>query len=63
MDAVHELVVIAVDKVIPADTIVEKGIPREDDTLPHQADTAGGMPGGMKDREMKFADVDTIATL
>ena len=63
MDAIHQLVVVAIKQIVPANTVVKEGIPGKDDPMPQQANAIRSMPRCMKDREVKVTDVDTIASL
>ena len=63
LDAPHQCVVIAVNKVVAPDAVIKKCIPGKDTPLAANADTAGGMPWCVHNGEMKPADIDTITVL
>ena len=62
MNAVHQLFVTAINQVVSADTIIEEGIPGEDNPIPHEADATRRMPRRVKDGKVKVADVNVVAS-
>ena len=61
MDAVHQLLVAAINQVIPADSVVKEGIAGKDNAIPDEADTIRGMTRRVQHFEVKVAYVNAIA--
>ena len=63
MNAVHELLVTAIGKVVTADTVVKKGIAGKNYPVSNDADTARGMARSVQNGEVQVTDIDAITTI
>ena len=60
-NALYQLLVATAGEVGSSYPIIEEGIPAEDHSVPHQRDTARGVPRGMEHGEAKLSQLYDIA--